>query len=58
LEVAGVRIGMEPHTYWSEVLEITHDCRAPETDLIVPVRAGSLTDAAEMVTLVRMTGVT
>ena len=52
--VAGLRVGMKSHTYWSEVLEITSDCRACNADLIITLGAGSLTDAAKIVSLVRI----
>jgi alcohol dehydrogenase class IV len=51
--VAGVRVGMKPHTYWSEVLVITEECRRCGADLLITLGAGSLTDAAKIVSLVR-----
>ncbi|KIW09423.1 hypothetical protein, variant [Verruconis gallopava] len=42
---------MKPHTYWSEVLEIADECRACNADLIITLGAGSLTDAAKIVSL-------
>lgn len=51
-KVAGVRVGMKSHTYWSEVLEVARACRNCEADLIVTLGAGSLTDAAKIVSLV------
>jgi alcohol dehydrogenase class IV len=51
-KVAGVRVGMKSHTYWSEVLEVTRACRKCEADLIVTLGGGSLTDAAKIVSLV------
>lgn len=50
--VAGLRAGMTPHTLWNEVLEVTDECRRLRVDLIVTIGAGSLTDAAKIVTLV------
>lgn len=50
--VAGLREGMTPHTLWSEVLEVTEECRRLRADLIVTIGGGSLTDAAKIVTLV------
>lgn len=50
--MTGLRVGMKSHTYWSEVLEITKDCKACDADLIIILRAGSLTDAAKIVSLV------
>ena len=51
--VAGVRIGMKPHTQWSEILEITSEARAVQADLLITLGAGTLTDAAKIVALVR-----
>ncbi|KAI1452097.1 putative Fe-containing alcohol dehydrogenase [Annulohypoxylon moriforme] len=48
-KVAGVRIGLKPHSLWSEILEIVADTRKSDTDLIVTLGAGSLTDAAKIV---------
>ncbi|KAF5009810.1 hypothetical protein F66182_15518, partial [Fusarium sp. NRRL 66182] len=46
---AGVRIGMKPHTLWSEVVEIINDAKSVGADLLVTLGAGSLTDAAKIV---------
>lgn len=51
-KVVGVRNGMTPHTLWSECLEITKEARDAKADLIVTLGAGSLTDAAKIITLV------
>ena len=53
-KVVGLREGMTPHTLWSEVLEIAVECREKEVDLIVTLGAGSLTDGAKIVSLVRL----
>lgn len=50
--VVGVRIGMTPHTLWSECLEVTEQCRKLNVDLLITLGAGSLTDAAKIVALV------
>lgn len=50
---AGVRIGMKPHTLWSEVVEIINDAKSVRADLLVTLGAGSLTDAAKIVSFVR-----
>ena len=42
--IVGKRIGMKSHTYWSEVLEITKECKACAADLVITLGAGSLTD--------------
>ncbi|CEN61318.1 hypothetical protein ASPCAL07974 [Aspergillus calidoustus] len=49
VSIVGKRIGMKPHTLWSEVLEITADARACEADLILTLGGGSLTDGAKVV---------
>ncbi|KAI0138757.1 putative Fe-containing alcohol dehydrogenase [Hypoxylon sp. NC0597] len=40
---------MKPHSLWSEILEIVDDTKKCEADLIVTLGAGSLTDAAKIV---------
>lgn len=50
-KVVGVREGMTPHTLWSEVLSITSECRSLNTDLLITLGGGSLTDAAKIVSL-------
>lgn len=50
-KVAGVRIGMTPHTLWSEVLAVTEECRKLNIDLLITLGAGSLTDAAKILAL-------
>ncbi|KAI0406661.1 putative Fe-containing alcohol dehydrogenase [Xylaria palmicola] len=47
--LAGVRLGMRPHSLWSEILEVAADVRRCEADCIVTLGAGSLTDAAKIV---------
>lgn len=51
-KVVGVRNGMQPHTLWSECLSIIAQCRDLQADLIVTLGAGSLTDAAKIISLV------
>ena len=51
--VVGTRAGMTPHTLWSEILEIADECRDLDADLIVTLGAGSLTDGAKIIALVR-----
>ncbi|KAJ5681354.1 uncharacterized protein N7477_001294 [Penicillium maclennaniae] len=48
-KIAGQRIGMKPHTQWSEVLEIIVDARKVQADLLLTLGAGSLTDGAKIV---------
>jgi len=52
-KVVGIRHGMTPHTLWSEVLEITAEAKKANADLLVTLGAGSLTDGAKIITLVR-----
>ncbi|KAH8201316.1 hypothetical protein TruAng_004484 [Truncatella angustata] len=49
--LAGIRVGMKPHTHWSEILEIVSDARHHRADLLVTLGAGSLTDAAKLISL-------
>lgn len=49
----GIRYGMQPHTLWSEVVEITKDAEEKKADLLITLGAGSLTDAAKIIALVR-----
>lgn len=51
IKIAGVRIGMQPHTYYSEVLEVTRAVAASAADVVVTIGGGSLTDAAKAVVL-------
>ena len=51
--VAGIRICMKPHTQWSEILEITSEAQAVQADLLITLGAGTLTDAAKIIALVR-----
>ncbi|KAL7626660.1 hypothetical protein AAE478_003434 [Parahypoxylon ruwenzoriense] len=44
----GVRIGMKPHSHWSEILEVVADAKKYDADLLVTLGAGSLTDAAKI----------
>jgi alcohol dehydrogenase class IV len=53
--VVGARVGMTPHTLWSECLEVTEECRKLNVDLLITLGAGSLTDAAKIVALVGLT---
>lgn len=49
--VAGVRIGISPHTPIAQVLEVVQDARDHQVDCLVTLGAGSLTDAAKLVRL-------
>ncbi|ESZ97416.1 hypothetical protein SBOR_2194 [Sclerotinia borealis F-4128] len=48
-QVVGVRYGIKPHTPWDDILEIVHDMREKEADIIVTLGAGSLTDGAKVI---------
>ena len=48
----GVRKGITPHTPWSEVLQITKECREAGADAVVTLGAGSITDGCKLVVLV------
>lgn len=50
--IAGIHVGMRPHTYYSEVLEIVGEVRAAGADAIITVGGGSLVDGAKAVVLV------
>jgi alcohol dehydrogenase class IV len=47
--VAGVHIGISPHTPIAEVMEAAREARKLDIDCIVTLGAGSLTDAAKLV---------
>ncbi|KAK5048667.1 hypothetical protein LTR84_005758 [Exophiala bonariae] len=47
--IVGLRIGMKPHTLWSEVVDIINNARPLNVDVIITIGAGSLTDAAKVI---------
>lgn len=49
--VAGVRIGINPHTPVAQVIEVVNDAQGRDIDCLVTLGAGSLTDAAKLVRL-------
>lgn len=55
-KLVGHWIGMQSHTLWSEVLQITEEIRMVHADLILTVGAGSLTDGAKIIALVSLPG--
>lgn len=57
-KVVGLRIGMAPHTHWNQVLEVAQDASSKNPDCIVTLGAGSLTDAAKVVTYMLSNGIT
>ena len=48
-KVAGTRIGMRPHTLWSDLLAIINDARSLHPDCFITLGAGSLTDGAKII---------
>lgn len=56
-KIVGERIGMKPHTLWSEVLEVVNDMRSREADCIISIGAGSLTDAIKLIAWAGVNGV-
>ncbi|KIW67335.1 hypothetical protein PV04_06598 [Phialophora macrospora] len=48
-KVVGWTKGMTPHTPYSEILQITADAKEANTDCLVTLGAGSITDGAKMV---------
>jgi alcohol dehydrogenase class IV len=56
-KVVGVRVGMKPHTLWSEVVEIANEARDAGADLIVTLGAGTLTDAAKIASFVSLSSI-
>ncbi|OTB07947.1 hypothetical protein M426DRAFT_317449 [Hypoxylon sp. CI-4A] len=56
-KLAGVRTGLQPHSLWSEVVQIVAAARETRADLIVTLGAGSLTDAAKVASFALANGV-
>lgn len=52
VKVVGTHIGMRPHTYYSEVLQVLHEVKDSAADAIVTVGGGSLIDGAKAVSFV------
>ena len=53
-KVVGTRKGITPHTPWSEILQITKECRDAKVDCLVTLGAGSITDGCKLVVLVNI----
>lgn len=51
--IVGIQKGMTSHSLWSEVLFVTASARQKRADCIITLGAGSITDAAKLVVLVR-----
>lgn len=56
-KIVGVRVGMKPHTFWSEILEIVNDMQHLGVDCIISAGAGSLTDAIKVIVWALANGV-
>lgn len=52
VKVVGTHIGMRPHTYYSEVLQVIHEVKDSGADAIVTVGGGSLIDGAKAISFV------
>lgn len=52
VRVVGTHIGMRPHTYYSEVLQVMREVEESGADAIVTVGGGSLVDGAKAVSFV------
>ncbi|MCJ1388778.1 hypothetical protein MMC18_001628 [Xylographa bjoerkii] len=50
-KVVGTRIGMKPHTLWSDILQIVKEASEVQADCLITLGAGSLTDAAKIIAL-------
>lgn len=50
--VAGVRAGMQPHTLYSEVLEISKEIKKSGADSVITLGGGSLIDGAKAMVFV------
>ena len=50
--IAGIHVGMKPHTYYSEVLQVAQEVRVSGADCIITVGGGSLVDGAKAMSLV------
>ncbi|KAJ0114386.1 hypothetical protein J7T55_010775 [Diaporthe amygdali] len=49
VKVVGTHIGMRPHTYYSDVLQVMHEVKEAGADSIVTVGGGSLVDGAKAI---------
>lgn len=43
---------MQPHTLWSEILQVAEEAKKSNADLLITLGAGSLTDGAKIIALV------
>ncbi|CAF9917473.1 MAG: hypothetical protein ALECFALPRED_000236 [Alectoria fallacina] len=49
--VVGIRKGILPHSHYSDILEVVKEAKTANTDILVTLGGGSLTDAAKVITL-------
>ncbi|KAI1268475.1 putative Fe-containing alcohol dehydrogenase [Xylariaceae sp. FL1019] len=57
-QMAGLRVGMRSHSHWSDILEVVQDARHCNADCIITLGAGSLTDAAKVISLALANSIT
>ena len=50
--VVGIRRGVKPHTYYSDILQIVQEAKDANANCLATLGGGSLTDAAKVVALV------
>lgn len=50
-KIVGVRYGIDAHTPWSDVFELTADLKKTEPDIIITLGGGSITDAVKVARL-------
>ena len=51
-KIAGFRIGMRPHTWYSDILEIVKEVKTAKAECIVTLGGGTLIDGAKAVVMV------
>jgi len=51
IAVVGVKKGIRPHSFYSDILNIVREAKSAEADCLVTLGAGSLTDAANVVSI-------
>lgn len=56
-KAVGVKFGLKAHTYFNDIIAITEECRALDVNLIVTLGGGTLSDAAKMVSLVKIVSI-
>lgn len=53
-KVVGIKKGFTPHTPFSEILQVSTECRDLGADCVVTLGGGSITDGAKIVALVSL----